>query len=208
MVGVHIENRDARHVAMVDGVRVEVPNRVSGNKRDILRPIDEDDQPIALLLGTRHQNGYIREASVVTLVERAPWFAEHFPFLLLAVGDYVYQVSDRAAAELLSWDRDELRYLAVANPALMALVRARSLSYGVGVDATTRLAELVAQPDWFSGTLASGATPTWDEFDRRTDARFPYFNNRAWRSAVALGPASARLPSGKCSTRFSVLRGC
>lgn len=171
---------------MVNGVRVEVPNRVSGSEGSILRPVDEDHQPIALLLGTRHQSGYIREASVAAIAERGRQNAENFPFLLLAVGDYVHQVADRAVAELRSWDRDELRYLAVTNATLLGLVRARSLSYEVAVDATARLVQLVAEPDWFSATVATGRTPTSDEFDRMTDCRFPYFDEPAWRAAVTL----------------------
>lgn len=182
---VRVTSRDPRQIAMVDGVRVELPKRVGGSRRDVLRPVDEDHRPIAMLLGTRHHDGHIREASVAALVDRNGWWpANEFPFLLLAVGDYVHQVADRAAAELLSWDRDDMRYLLVANPTLLALVRARSLSYEVATDATARFVQLVAEPDWFSSTLAGGVTPTWDEFDERTDARFPYFDEVAWRAAV------------------------
>lgn len=185
-LGLWIVSRDSRHWAFVSGVPVEIPARVDGSKRAVLRALGEDDPPIALLLGTRHQDGYIREASVAALAERGEQSADHFPFLLLAIGDYVHQVADRAATALLGWDPEQLRHHAVANPGLVGLVRARTLSYGIGVDATTRLAALIAEPDWFSRTLASGVVPDLETFDQHTDTRFPYFDDVAWRAAVEL----------------------
>jgi hypothetical protein len=170
----------------VDGVAVEIPARVDGSRRAVTRAPWEDRRPITLLLGTRHYDGYIREACVAALAERAEQGPDHFPFLLLAIGDYVEQVSDRAAAALLAWEADDLRYNAMSNPALVALVRARSVSYGIGMDATARLLELMAEPDWFSRALASPVVPTYTEFDEQVDARFPYFDDAAWRSAIEL----------------------
>lgn len=185
-LGVRVARRDPRQTAFVDGVVVEIPARVDGSGRAIVRAPARDRHPIALLLGSRHYDGHVREACVAVLAERAEGGPDHFPFLLLAIGDYVEQVSERAATSLLSWNADDLRYYALSNPALVALVRARTVSYGIGVDATTRLQELIAGPDWFSRALVDPIAPTHQEFDKRIDAQFPYFDETAWRAAIEL----------------------
>lgn len=45
-----------------------------------------------------------------------------------------------------------------------------------------------AERDWFSLALAGGRIPDLETFEYQVDARFPYFDEIAWRAAIELAP--------------------
>lgn len=109
---------------------MSIPYRVyctqSGLRAAIARSSDEA-QLVALCLGTRHWDGYLREECLrqIVAVDR-PWLA---PFVVQLLGEYVIEIVEVIAATLHEHGPERLAGFARENPQFMATTRRRATSY-------------------------------------------------------------------------------
>lgn len=114
----------------VAGERLCVPNRtyapVGLVRASISMPFG--DAPVfAACLGTRHHNGYLREACLRRLAgTRQIWT---YPFVVALLGDYVIEITEIASAAVKQMNPVALAALARDNPSFIATTKARAISY-------------------------------------------------------------------------------
>jgi hypothetical protein len=115
---------------LVQGEQLVAPARVY-YEPNILRWVIEhesgDTRILALSLGTRHWNGYVREECVRRLVTvDRPWVV---PFVVQLVGEYVVEIVQVIAAALHEVDRPRFGAFVRENRKFMATTRSRVRSY-------------------------------------------------------------------------------
>ncbi|KQV53026.1 hypothetical protein ASC95_09655 [Pelomonas sp. Root1217] len=114
----------------VRGELFSAPARLYCSPR-VLRALIEnatgDTRTLALCLGTRHWNGYIREECLRRLISTDfPWAA---PFLVQLLGEYVIEIVEVIAEAVRQATIQNLSDFARANPKFMAITRQRATSY-------------------------------------------------------------------------------
>lgn len=98
-----------------------------GDLRVLIEQATGDHRTLALCLGTRHWNGYVREECLRQLIATdRPWAA---PFLIQLLGEYVIELVELIAAAPLQATVQNLADFARENPKFMALTRQRATSY-------------------------------------------------------------------------------
>ncbi len=87
----------------------------------------DDTRDLALCLGTRHCDGYIREECLrqIVALERA-WAV---PFIVQLVGEYVIEIVELIATAVPRMNPEHLSEFAAANPEFMETTRRRATSY-------------------------------------------------------------------------------
>jgi hypothetical protein len=121
---------DAGFAVSVAGEKLSVPYRIRLDPerlRATLSTAAGDVRLLALCLGTRDYDGYVREDCLgkLTGVEY-PWVV---PFVVALLGDYVNDIAERAAAALEAVNPALLDALARDNPAFVATTQSRAASY-------------------------------------------------------------------------------
>jgi hypothetical protein len=115
---------------LVQGEPLSAPGRVYYRPHELRSAIagsSGDGRTLALCLGTRHHDGYIREECLRQLVgSDRPWA---LPFLVQLLGEYVVEIAEVVAAALPAVDPVQLAEFARENPAFMDLTRQRVRSY-------------------------------------------------------------------------------
>jgi hypothetical protein len=117
-------------IVRVQSQPLSVPSRVYydlGRLRELIKSSDEDERTLALCLGTRHWDGYVREECLreVIRVDR-PWVV---PFAVHLVGEYVVEIVQVIAATLGGLNRVAYGEFVQENPKFMATIRRRVTSY-------------------------------------------------------------------------------
>jgi hypothetical protein len=116
---------------LVQGEKSSAPSRVyyePSNLRSAIAGSTGDTRMLALCLGSRHWDGYIREECVRELdAVGRPWVV---PFVVQLIGEYVVEIVEAAAATVIS-DASSAQFAEFVreNPAFMATTRRRVTSY-------------------------------------------------------------------------------
>lgn len=114
----------------VQGELLSAPARLYGSPDDLRALIGQatgDRRTLALCLGTRHWNGYVREECLRRFIATdRPWTA---PFLVQLLGEYVIEIVELIAAATSQATVQNLADFARENPRFMALTRQRATSY-------------------------------------------------------------------------------
>jgi len=116
--------------ALVMGERLSAPYRVYYDThalRSAVAGTPGDSRLLALCLGTRHWDGYVREECLRPLMdaERA-WAA---PFIVQLLGEYVVEIAQAILAALQQGYVAGLAEFVTDNPSFMATTRRRVVSY-------------------------------------------------------------------------------
>lgn len=95
--------------------------------RSVIESSSEEARALALCLGTRHWDGFIREECLrkVILVHR-PWV---IPFVIQLVGEYVIEIIRVVVASIQCFDRTGYRSFLLQNPEFIATTKCRAISY-------------------------------------------------------------------------------
>ena len=102
-----------------------------------------EEQTLALCLGTRHSDGFVREECLRKLVNKGrPWVA---PFIVQLVGEYVIEIVQLIASALPSMSHEIYGAFVRQNRAFMATTRRRVVSYWACYH-RQRYPQLVAYP--------------------------------------------------------------
>ncbi len=115
---------------IVGGEQLAAPYRVYYAAPDLRAVIDgsrEDSGTLALCLGTRHWDGYVREECLRKLIaDRRPWAA---PFIVQLLGEYVVEIAQAILAALQQGYVEGLAEFARDNASFMATTKRRIISY-------------------------------------------------------------------------------
>lgn len=114
----------------IEGERLSIPVRVYHDPNDLRSTIARsrgDTRLLALGLGTRHCDGYIREECLrqIVAVDR-PWLA---PFIVQLLGEYVVEIVEVIAAAIDEASPTRFSGFVHENPGFMATTRRRATSY-------------------------------------------------------------------------------
>lgn len=88
---------------------------------------NDERRQVALCLGTRHHDGFLRESCLRRLgVPDVEW---KIPFVALLLGDYVVEISSLAASTLASAPRSMVAAFAANNADAFCTLKRRAISY-------------------------------------------------------------------------------
>lgn len=114
----------------MQGELLSAPARLYCSPDDLRALIERatgDHRTLALCLGTRHCNGYVREECLRQLITTdRPWAAS---FLVQLLGEYVIEIVEVIAAATQKAKVRNLADFARENAKFMALTRQRATSY-------------------------------------------------------------------------------
>jgi hypothetical protein len=116
----------------VDNEALEIPVRLYLRHNEWTSWIGDDDttqryKMISWCLGTRDSDGFYRESCVRKLLAcPEPWIV---PFVIAPVGEYVLEIVQAIQAALPTLDRKQYGQFVQANPAYMATLHQRIVSY-------------------------------------------------------------------------------
>jgi hypothetical protein len=115
---------------LVRGEQLSAPGRVyyaPDDLRSVIARSDGDARILALCLGTRHWDGYVREECVRQIVGiDRPWVV---PFVVQLLGEYVLEIVDVVAAAIPGVNAVQFSEFARENRGFMATTRRRMTSY-------------------------------------------------------------------------------
>lgn len=115
---------------LVQGEKLSAPYRVYYAPHDLRSAIARsrgDTLILALSLGTRHWDGYVREECLRQLVAMdRPWVV---PFLVQLLGEYVIEIVEVIAAAIPEANSAQFSDFVQENPEFMATTRRRVTSY-------------------------------------------------------------------------------
>ncbi len=126
------ELQPPRHafVVNVDGEMLHIPYRLyydPGLLRRELSNSQASARLILLCLGSRHDDGFLRQECLRELVKSdAPWLT---PYLLQLAGEYVIEIAEQVAATIGERNPATLRAFALENPSYLATLDRRVTSY-------------------------------------------------------------------------------
>jgi hypothetical protein len=115
---------------LVQGEVLSAPYRVyyqTAKFRLVIASSTGDSRSLALALGTRHCDGYVREECLrqIVVMDR-PWIV---PFIVQLIGEYVIEIVEVIAAAIPVANAERFSEFALANPGFMATTRRRATSY-------------------------------------------------------------------------------
>jgi hypothetical protein len=114
---------------LADGQRVLIPYRIYSPEpaASVAASLDQDAAVVLACAYTRHNDGYVREKSVLRVigVDR-PWVV---PFVVQLLAEYVVEISESVLERLEELQPETYRRFAVANESFMRLTRNRIVSY-------------------------------------------------------------------------------
>lgn len=114
----------------VDGETLAIPTRVYYALQRVAAAIDApgDEGLVALCLGTRHHDGFLRERCLRRLLgQRRDWIV---PFVIQLVGEYVAEIVGAIEDALPTLDADIYGRFLRENPRFLATTERRVVSYG------------------------------------------------------------------------------
>lgn len=115
---------------LVQGEVLSAPFRVyyqTSNLRSVIASSTGRSRSVALALGTRHFDGYVRQECLRQIVAMdEPWVV---PFIVQLLGEYVIEIVEVIAAAIPVVNAERFSEFALANPEFMATTRRRATSY-------------------------------------------------------------------------------
>lgn len=117
-------------VVKVHGETLRIPYRLYYDP-DLFRRELSNSQTTAklilLCLGTRHDDGYLRQACLQGLLkDAAPWLT---PYVVQLAGEYVVEIAEDVADAIVERNPATLQPFALENPAYLATLERRVTSY-------------------------------------------------------------------------------
>ncbi|MES2070614.1 MAG: hypothetical protein V4488_09720 [Pseudomonadota bacterium] len=108
---------------------LSIPYRVYYDKEQLLKCVgcSGPEEIVALCLGTRHFDGYVREKCVKELLLRDEYWV--VPFLVQLLGEYVVEIAILIEQSLLSVDGKEYAKFLRENPKYFETLGRRAVSY-------------------------------------------------------------------------------
>lgn len=124
----HPPSTNTFHVKL-NGETLDIPYRVYYDKGQLLKCISSDDPErlVALCLGTRHFDGYIREKCVIELLARDEYWA--IPFVVQLLGEYVVEIVLLIEKGLPGIDSEKYAKFLRENPKYFETIGRRATSY-------------------------------------------------------------------------------
>jgi hypothetical protein len=114
----------------VQGELLSAPYRVYYQLSDLRSAITNstgETRSLALCLGTRHWDGFVREECLRQIIAiDQPWAA---PFVIQLLGEYVIEIVEVIAAAIPAMDAGRFSEFVLENPEFMATTRRRATSY-------------------------------------------------------------------------------
>lgn len=112
-----------------NGEALLIPTRTYYDSKQLLActRLPGDAGVIALCLGARHHDGHVREACVRQLLQQER--AWTVPFVVHLCGEYVLEIIEAIGAALPAWNVNALARYLRDNPAYVATLERRSISY-------------------------------------------------------------------------------
>lgn len=113
----------------VEGEQLEIPYRAYYRESQLLKCIERlgTQSHIALCLGTRHHDGFLRERCLRQIITvEQPWVV---PFVTQLVGEYVLQIMQVVEEELPNLNMQLYGEFLNANATLHETIRRRVVSY-------------------------------------------------------------------------------
>lgn len=113
---------------LVNGEQLSIPTRVYYDPGRVTQCIVSNGREgIALCLGSRHHDGYLRERCLKDVIlVRQTWAV---PFVVQLIGEYVLPITQVIAQSIPEMDLSLYQQFAAENPAYCALVGKRVISY-------------------------------------------------------------------------------
>ncbi|MBN8754699.1 MULTISPECIES: hypothetical protein [Variovorax] len=115
---------------LFQGEQLSIPYRIycaSHNLRSVIADASGDTRILALCIGTRHWDGYVREECLRQLIGTdRTWVV---PFVVQLLGEYVVEIAEVISAALPEVDTAQFSAFARENPNFMAITRQRVTSY-------------------------------------------------------------------------------
>ena len=115
---------------LVQGELLSAPCRVYYRPivlRVVIARSTDETRALALCLGTRHCDGYVREEYLREIVAMdRPWVV---PFIVQLIGEYVIEIVEVIASAISVVDAGRFSKFALENPEFMATTRRRATSY-------------------------------------------------------------------------------
>jgi hypothetical protein len=112
-----------------DGHLLRIPVRTYYQREQLLActQLAGDAGVLALCLGTRHHDGYLREACLRQLLQQERvWTA---PFVVHLCGEYVLEIVEAIEVALPAWNAEALARYLRENRAYVATLERRAVSY-------------------------------------------------------------------------------
>jgi len=114
----------------VEGEMLVIPSRVYYREQQILECIKLPDGEgmIALCLGTRHHNGYLREKCLEKLIKKTsePWI---IPYIIELMGEYILPILQIINRELPYLDTGQFQAFYIENKPYYATTCSKVVSY-------------------------------------------------------------------------------
>jgi len=114
----------------VDGETLHIPYRLYYDPDRLRRALDNAhgaDRRILACLGTRHHDGYVRQACLAQILDGDDtWLT---PYIVQLAGEYVIEIVDDVARWSETQEASPLAAFARANPAYLATLARRVTSY-------------------------------------------------------------------------------
>ncbi len=115
---------------LIEYGRLSAPYRVyylPSELRAVVARSSGETQALALCLGTRHWDGFVRQECLRQLVDaERPWAA---PFIVQLLGEYVVEIAQVVVTALEEGYVAGLAQFVIDNPSFMATTRRRIISY-------------------------------------------------------------------------------
>lgn len=115
---------------LVEHERLSAPYRIyydPSDLRSVIARSSGETQALALCLGTRHWDGFVRQECLRQLFDaKRPWAA---PFIVQLLGEYVVEIAQVIVTALREGYVVGLAQFAIDNPSFMATTRRRVVSY-------------------------------------------------------------------------------
>lgn len=128
----HPEGRHDHYQVMLGGETLTIPSRIYVDPEQLWADSGRGalERGIAWCLGTRHHNGYVREACLTRMLPAPqPWMA---PFIVQLVGEYVDEIVQCIEAALPTFGPEMQSALAGFvrdNPRFLNTTESRTISY-------------------------------------------------------------------------------
>ena len=113
------------------GVLLHIPHRIYYNEPTLpqYKSLTEKQQLLINCLYTRHDNGFIREEKLKSIINSCSKHSWIIPYLILLTGDYVIEILEVIKDNLDVIDKAEVKDFIANNPVLYNSLESHVVSY-------------------------------------------------------------------------------
>lgn len=115
-------------IVLLDGERLEIPNRLYINEPDLKQEnkLTPTQKNILNCIYLRHHNGYIRQRRLEKINSNEYWIT---PFVFHLLGDYVFEILEAFDKQIDNNKLDTYKRFAIENPIYYQKTESRMISY-------------------------------------------------------------------------------